>query len=290
MRISNSEVGLDHPPFIVAEISCSHMGNKAMAVRLIEVAAEAGADAVKLQLFSPADMAPDTGDYRFTLNAGPWKGRRLYDLYKEAATPLSWFPDLFAVAKEFGLTPFASVFSLDGVHYLEQLKCPAYKIASAEIGWTELLEVVRETGKPTLISTGMAEQYEIDEAAAVMTHDNWMFMHCVSAYPTEIEHAALWKMETYSSNDVGISDHSKGHMVPCMAVALGACVIEKHLMLEHTDTLDKAFALTPNEFDRMTRMVHKSWRAMQDFSGVEESSKGFKRRYYKEFDGWYRGA
>ena len=300
IKVDGRPIGPGHPPFVVAECSANHAGDYLWALELIRAAANAGADAVKFQLYTPDDMAEKDGP---PLTSGPWAGRTLYDLYAEAMTPRDWFPGLFTYARREGIIPFTSVFNPDDVPFLESLDCPAYKIASAEIGWLDLIRACAATGKPVIISTGMATDVEV-RATMPPILENRVFLHCVSGYPTPTAQANLGRMKTLSLlpyregsesgfaqwNDfaVGISDHSLGDIVPIAATALGACMIEKHLMLPDTHPLDEGHSLTPDQFRRMVQNVRATWAAMQKPEGdAEQDSRQFKRRLIN--GRWLRG-
>lgn len=257
MRIADRELGPGHPVFIVAEIGANHNGSLEDALALVEYAAEAGADAVKFQLFTPDDMTRDSDEPRFTLQSGPWAGRKLYELYAEAMTPQDWFRELFATALRLGIVPFASVFSLAGVEFLEQLDCPAYKIASPEIGWWELIRVAAKTRKPVIISTGAATAEEIATAVRCVPASRRVVLYCHSTYPAPLGGFGLKEM-IWCADYYGVSDHSRAvFTVPMAAAALGLHMIEKHLMLPAAveNTLDEDFSLTPREFGRMVQAV-----------------------------------
>src|SRR5215469_10476667 len=185
MRIGNREITSNLPPYIISEISGNHIGNFHLAIALINKAKQAGADAVKLQCYTPDDMTIDCNKKDFVLQDGPWKGRTLYELYAKAHTPREWFGELFAHAREIGIEIFASVFSPAGVDFLEQFNPPCYKIASFEITDVPLIKYAATTGKPLIISMGMAHE---DEVLTVL-NDNCALLHCVSGYPTPIEEA-----------------------------------------------------------------------------------------------------
>jgi sialic acid synthase SpsE len=167
MNIAGREIGPDHPPYIIAEISCNHMGDISIARELIVAAKQAGADAVKFQAYEADTITIDCDNPDFIIKDGPWKGRKLHELYSKAQTPFAWFPQLFAWAKEADITCFASVFDTTSVDMLEGLGCPAYKIASMEIVDIPLIEYAAKTGKPLIISTGMANYEEIQEVLEV---------------------------------------------------------------------------------------------------------------------------
>jgi len=268
---------------IVAEISCSHEGDYSKALQLIDAAADAKADYVKFQLFTPDDMTLDSDDPRFTLQSGPWKGRKLYDLYAEAMTPREWFPDLFAYAREKGIKPFTTVCNPNDIEFLESLDCPMYKVASAELPWLDLVRACAEPGKPVVLSTGMATDNEIGNAvwAARPTCNTVYPMHCVSGYPTPVEQMRLGRMDDLKVwGRVGLSDHSRGSLAATLAVALGAEMIEKHIMLPWPNkSLDRDFALEPAEFRSFVHDVRQAEKALAPSAcPAEEHSHGFKRR------------
>jgi sialic acid synthase SpsE len=271
---------------IVAELSCSHGGLFTNALMLIEHAKAAGADAVKFQLFTPDDMV-GVGREGPMLTAGPWAGKTLRQLYKETMTPRSWFPSLFAHARSLGLVPFSSVLSLEGVDYLETLGCCAYKIPSAEIGWLELIGKAGDTGKPVLVSTGMADVNEIREAVFA----DATLLYCVAAYPCPLQYANLSQLFPDDEHDWpywGVSDHSKSLIPPIVATAFGARLIEKHIRLPNVETPDSGFALTPGEVAAMVQAVRDTEAAMREpTEDVEQESRQWKRRV---IDGqWLRG-
>lgn len=282
MKIAGREIGSGQPPYIIAEISCNHRGDIREARALIAQAKQSGADAVKFQAYTPDTITLDCDNPDFVIKDGPWKGRKLYDLYSETQTPLDWFPALFECARANEITAFASVFDRSSIDALEKLDCPAYKIASMEITDIPLIEYAAKTGKPIIISTGMADKKEIAEAMiAVPDGEKLMLLHCISGYPTDIDEAGLGKLLHYPF-PVGISDHTLGWEVPVAATALGACIIEKHLNM-HPDngSEDADFSLTPIEFLIMTRNVRHIWRAMQPSEAKsEESSRQLRRSLY----------
>lgn len=286
MKIADREIGPGNPTLIVCELSGSHLGSLQNAHRLVDYAADSGADAIKLQTYQPEDFTtPDAPPF----TDGPWKGERPWDLYMKSQTPRIWHGELFDHAHNRGMIAFSTPFSPDAVEFLETLDCPAYKVASLELGYRPLLEAIFQTGKPVLVGTGTDwTDSEIDGGAR--TAD--VRMHCVSAYPTPIgranlarlEHLALWRT-------VGLSDHSKGFLVPVLAVALGACVIEKHIKLyEDHDGPDAGFAQTPAEFSVMVQQVRLAEDALRarDNTDLEAPMRALRRR---EIDGkWLRVA
>lgn len=240
---------------IVAELSANHLGSLKRALDIVSAAAKAGADAVKFQTFTPEQMvAPD-----LHIVAGPWAGRRAVELYRQAHTPREWHADLFTYARELGLEAFASVFHPDDVDFLETLGCPMYKVASFEIIDHALIAHAARTGKPLVISTGMASFAEIDEAVLLAKDAGCLdltLLKCTSAYPapaSEVNLAAgremghLWRNVRW-----GLSDHTDGIGVAVAAAALGATMIEKHLTLARADGgPDAAFSMEPHEFAQM---------------------------------------
>lgn len=243
-------------PWIIAEISANHLGSFDRALKLIDVAEKAGADAVKFQLYDPDKMAPEG----YFLQDGPWKGRGARDLYREAMTPAEWFEDLFHYARARGIEPFSSVFDLEGLELLERLGCERYKIASFELVDERLIRAVAKTGKQVILSTGMATFEEIANAVCWVrlsqgSQAQPMVLKCTSGYPAPIAEANLAAMADLREKlgcPIGLSDHTPGYAVAVAATALGAEVIEKHLTLARADGgPDAAFSMEPLEFDLM---------------------------------------
>lgn len=236
-------------PFIVAELSGNHRGQLSYALELVEAAANAGADAVKLQTFTPEQMTQPG----VMLETGPWAGRELLDLYRETHTPRDWHQAIFSRAKALGMVAFSSVFHPDDVAFLETLECPIYKIASFELTDLTLIRVAAKTGKPIILSTGMASTWDIEKAvAACQANLAPTLLKCTSAYPAPVETANLALMQhmaQYFGCEVGLSDHTMGIACAVAATALGASVIEKHLTLSRADGgPDSAFSAEPDEF------------------------------------------
>jgi pseudaminic acid synthase len=259
MKIGDREIGFLHPPYIIAEASCNHGGSFDRAMELIDAAAACRADAIKFQCYTADSMTLDSDRPEFIIQDGPWKGRRLYDLYRKAETPPGWFTAIKERAEAKGIHWFASVFDKAGVDLMVRLKAPALKIASFEITDLPLIRYAASTGLPLLISTGMAtEEDRIRAARAVI--GNFTFLECTSGYPTPFEDVglhALWGSR-------GISDHTLGYEVPIAATALGATVIEKHFKcLWHPETEDSAFSMDEIDFAQMVKSVHNTWTAMQ---------------------------
>jgi pseudaminic acid synthase len=291
ISIGGRRVGAGLPPFTVAELSANHGGSLSRALAAVEAAKAAGADAVKLQTYSADTITIDHDGPDFRIKGGIWNGRRLYDLYEEAHTPWEWHKTLFARARELGLIIFSTPFDSTAVEFLERLQVPAYKIASFEMIDLPLVRCIAATGKPTVISTGMASPAEIAEtveAFRLAGGRELLLLHCVSGYPTPVEQSNLRRIPKLIEDfdcPVGLSDHSLGTEVAVAAVALGACLIEKHFTLRRADGgVDSAFSLEPGEFSALVRGVRAAFSALgsgaASRSEVEESSKSFRRSIY----------
>jgi pseudaminic acid synthase len=286
MKIDGGIISDEEAPYVIAEIGASHQGNLDIAIALIAYAAKAGADAVKLQCYTPDTITLDCDNEDFIIKDGPWRGRKLYELYSHAHTPWEWFPELFAAAEGCGITIFSSVFDKTSVDFLEKLGCPAYKIASMEIVDIPLIQYVLTTDKPLIISTGMATGDEISDAADWCNQSGLALLHCVSGYPTEVRNTnlgALIDLKNSYSCQVGISDHSPGWEVPVAATALGATIIEKHIKLYGDNSSEDAgFAIDPGEFEKMCSAVKNIWMAINMSYGErgEESSRQLRRSLY----------
>jgi sialic acid synthase SpsE len=269
MQINGRDIGPGYQPYIVAEISGEHKGDGNRALDLIDAAQKAGADAAKLQLFDPIRLAEARGGSHKMLIDGLWGGRTLLSLYRETCTPREWFPGLFEFAKRRGITLFSSVFDLEGVDYLETLGCPAYKISSFEVTNLPLIRKAAATGKPVIISTGMAASHEIWSANDVILDANnpdYAFLHCISAYPCPIADANLRRMLRLPNADrgvIGLSDHTLGTTAAIVAVALGASIIEKHITLDRNNGgPDAAFSLEPTEFTQLVQGVRDAYASL----------------------------
>jgi pseudaminic acid synthase len=289
--IAGRTIGPGQPPYVIAELSGNHNGDIRRAFRLIEAAKTAGADAVKLQTYTPETMTIDHDGPGFKIKGGLWDGRQLYELYSEAQTPWKWHPDLFEHAKKVGITCFSTPFDPSAVDFLETLGAPAYKIASFEIVDTPLIRHAAKTGKPLVISTGMAKESEIQEAAHAACDSGkggLALLHCISAYPAPAEEANLARIPALASHydcPIGLSDHTLGTEVAVAAVALGAAIIEKHLTLARADGgPDAAFSLEPGEFQTLVksaRLVHAAiGRADVERAESEKPNMLFRRSLY----------
>ena len=269
IAIAGRSIGPTHPPFVIAEMSANHKGDLGRALSLMEAAKQAGADAVKLQTYTPDTMTLDDDSPDFRIQGGLWDGYRLYDLYKEAQTPWDWHRALFDKARELGLIVFSSPFDETAVDLLEDLGAPAYKIASFEAIDHALIQRAARTNKPLIISTGMATFEEIGDAVSVAREAgarDIVLLHCTSAYPAPAAEMHLRTLPDLSrSFDVvsGLSDHTLGMAVAVASVALGASVIEKHFTLSRDDGgPDAAFSLEPDELCQLVRDVRVAWEAL----------------------------
>jgi N-acetylneuraminate synthase len=256
--------------YIVAELSANHGQDFDQAVRIIRAAHAAGADAVKLQTYTPDTITLRSDRPEFRIGGGTlWDGRTLHDLYGEAYTPWDWQPKLKAVAEDLGLHLFSSAFDPTAVEFLEQMGVPAHKVASCELVDLSLIETMARTGKPLILSTGMATPDEIGEAlsaARAAGATQLALLKCTSAYPAppeEMNLRTIPDMQARFGVPVGLSDHTLGITVPVAAVALGACIIEKHLTLDRrAPGPDSAFSLEPHEFQALVEAVRTASAAL----------------------------
>jgi N-acetylneuraminate synthase len=267
--INQRLIGPGQPTYIIAELSANHNQDFEQAVKLIEAAHEAGADAIKLQTYTPDTITIDCDNEYFRINGTLWDGRKLYDLYGEAYTPWDWHPRLKQAANDLGMDLFSSPFDDTAVDFLEALNVPAFKIASFENVDIGLLRRVVRTGQPIILSTGMATLAEIDEAVQTIRAaggEQLALLKCTSAYPAspaEINLKTIPHLAAAFGTPVGLSDHTLGIAVPVAAVALGACIIEKHFTLSRAiPGPDSAFSLEPHEFKAMVEAVRTAEQAL----------------------------
>jgi N-acetylneuraminate synthase len=291
IEIDGKRIGPAYKPYIIAELSANHNGKIEQALQSIEVAAQCGVDAIKIQSYSPDTMTIDCDKDDFQIKDGLWKGYQLYDLYKWAQTPFEWHQQLFDKAKQLGITLFSTPFDESAVDLLESLGAPAYKIASFELTDLPLIKYVAKTGKPMIMSTGMANLAEIEEAITTARKngcDDLIVLHCISAYPAPAEQSNLATIQDISNRfEVisGLSDHTLGTVVSVASVALGACLIEKHFTLDRNDDgPDSSFSLEPSELKRLveeTAIAHQAIGvAGYERKPVEEENIKFRRSLY----------
>ncbi|HKV41455.1 MAG TPA: pseudaminic acid synthase [Blastocatellia bacterium] len=290
--IGGRKVGPLHPPYIIAEMSANHNQDFDEAVAILEAAKAAGADAVKLQTYTADTLTLSSDLEWFRVGAGSlWEGRTLHSLYQEAYTPWDWQPRLKTIANSLGLDLFSSPFDETAVDFLEGMDVPAYKVASFEIVDLALITRIASTGKPVIISTGMATVSEIEQAVGVcrgVGSGQIALLKCVSAYPAppdEMNLRTIPDMARRFSVPVGLSDHTLGIAVPVAGVALGACIIEKHFTLSRSRPgPDSAFSLEPDEFKAMVDSVRTVEKALGCVSykvtPSEESSTVFRRSLF----------
>lgn len=274
MKLINREIGLGQQPYIVAEISCNHRGSLDEARELIEIAKNNGADAAKIQVYTPDELVIDKN---YVIRGGAWDNTNLYELYTKTQTPHEWVPKLFDHARNINFPIFASVFSLKGLELLEKLGCPAYKIASFECSDLRLVERCVQTGKPVIVSvSGTAEPTIIFRLS--MMKPQPIVMHCTSQYPTPMIHASLNRIHLYRTmfNYVGYSDHNESLTVASHAVTAGAVVIERHLT-KNPETEDKGFSLNPAQFKLYVQGIRRAG-AMLAFTDHKQE-----RIDYKQF-------
>ena len=270
IMINKRVIGSGYPVYIIAELSANHNKDFDQAVKLIYAGKEAGADAIKLQTYTPDTLTIDCDNQYFRIGKGTaWEGKNLYQLYREAYTPWEWQPKLKTVANDLGMDFFSTPFDFTAVDFLEEMGVPAYKIASFELVDLPLIKRVAQTGKPIIMSTGMATLAEIDEAVNAIHESGGsqlVLLKCTSAYPAppeEINLRTIPHLAEAFGVPIGLSDHTLGIAVPVAAVAFGACIVEKHLTISREDHgIDSAFSLEPNEFKEMVDAIRTSEKAL----------------------------
>ena len=291
IQINGRRISLDDRPFIIAEISANHNGDLDRALSIISEAKKAGADAVKLQTYTADTITLDSDRDEFKLSGGLWHGRTLYDLYSEANLPWDWHKPLFDKAAELGLSIFSSPFDKTAVDFLENLNAPAYKIASFEAIDLPLIEYVASTGKPMIISTGMADFNEISEAIEAAKNGGCKeiaILHCVSGYPAPAQDYNLNTITDMIEKfglPTGLSDHTLDNTTAVASVALGASIIEKHFTLDRNGGgPDDSFSLEPADLKALCEGVNTSWLARGKVSYDKQSSENqnvkFRRSLY----------
>lgn len=281
VTIHGHKICSGHPVYIIAEMSANHGQSFDRAVAIIHAMKDAGANAVKLQTYTQDTITIDADRPEFVVDKGLWAGKTLYQLYGEAYTPWEWQPHLMKVANELGMDCFSTPFDTSAVDFLAKMHVPAYKIASFEIIDLPLIHTVAEQGKPVILSTGMASLQEIQDAIHTVRaagNDQIILLKCTSAYPTPPEEVNLRTIQDLSLRfgiPIGLSDHTRGITVPVAAVALGACIIEKHFCLSRNEPgPDTAFSLEPHEFAAMVDAVRTTEKALGNISYEQTASEG----------------
>jgi pseudaminic acid synthase len=292
MHIENCAIGPAQPTYVIAELSANHGQDFDRAARLIAAAKDAGADAIKLQTYTPDTITIQSDRQEFLIDLGTiWDGRSLHELYAEAFTPWEWQPKLKKIANEAGLALFSSPFDETAIDFLEQMNVPAYKVASFELVDIPLIKKMARTGKPLIMSTGMATEEEIREALAAAREagaEEVALLKCTSAYPSlpeEMNLRTIPELTRMFGVPSGLSDHTLGIAVPVAAVALGACIIEKHLTLSRSEAgPDSAFSLEPQEFKAMVDAVRYAESALGSIhfgpTPREQDSRTFRRSLF----------
>jgi N-acetylneuraminate synthase len=291
IQIDGRKIGPEHPPYIIAELSANHNGDINRAFQIMEEAKKAGADAIKLQTYTHETITMDSDSEEFQIHGGLWDGQTLYELYKGAHMPWEWHKPLFEKAKELGITIFSSPFDFTAVDLLEELDAPAYKIASFEVIDLPLIKRVAQTGKPLIISTGMANEDEIAEAIKTAKDNGCqelVILHCVSGYPAPAEQYNLRTIADISERFnvlSGLSDHTIDNATAVTSVALGACLIEKHVTMDRNGGgADDSFSLEPSELKALCQDTKTAWQALgkvnYERTEAEKGNVKFRRSLY----------
>lgn len=291
IQINGRDIGTDFPPYIIAELSANHNGRLDTALKIIEQAKLCGADAIKLQTYKADTITLDSRNEEFMIRGGLWDGQSLFELYEKAHMPWEWHKPLFEYARKLDITMFSSPFDSTAVDLLEDLNAPAYKIASFEAIDLPLIKYVASTGKPMIISTGMADQTEIAEAIEAAYDGGCkelVVLHCVSGYPAPAEDYNLLTLQDMAQRfdvPVGLSDHTLDNTTAIASVVLGACVIEKHFTLDRNGGgPDDSFSLEPAELKQLCTGSKTAWQALGKVDyGRKSSEQGnaqFRRSLY----------
>jgi len=292
IQLEKRKIGTSHPVYIIAELSANHNQDFNQAEKLIRAAKETGADAVKLQTYTPDTLTINCNNNYFRIGKGTqWEGKNLHSLYQEAYTPWEWQLDLKKIANDLGMDLFSTPFDFSSVDFLESIDIPVYKVASFEIVDIPLIQKIAQTGKPIIMSTGMASLAEIEEAVNAIRNegnDQIALLKCTSAYPALPEDMNLKTIPDMAKKfnvPVGISDHTLGITVSVAAVALGACIVEKHFTLSRTTPgPDSSFSLEPYEFRTMVNSIRETEKALgkvnYSVTEHEKASRVFRRSLF----------
>ena len=291
IKIGNRKVGPEEKPFIIAEMSGNHNQSLSRALEIVRAAAKAGADAIKLQTYTPETMTIDINEREFIVDLELWKGASLFDLYGEAYTPWEWHEEIFKLARELGIIPLSTPFDNTAVELLEELDSDCYKIASFENTDLPLIRRVASTGKPMIISTGMMNLNELDETVRTAREagcDDLILLKCTSTYPSTPENTNILTiphMREMLDCQIGLSDHSMGVGVSVASIALGATVIEKHFTLSRADGgVDSTFSMEPDELESLVVETERAWLSLGKVnygpSGGELDSRKYRRSLY----------
>lgn len=291
ITIEDRRIGQDYPPYVIAELSANHNGVLQKALDTISEAKKCGADAIKLQTYSADTMTIDCDSSDFIINGGLWGGYKLYDLYQEAQTPFEWHKAMFDHARDVGITCFSTPFDETAVDLLEDLNVPAYKVASFEVTDLPLIRYIAATKKPIIMSTGMANLREVEEAVAAAREagcNDLILLHCISSYPAPVDQSNLLtipNMRKHFGVQVGLSDHSITNTASIVATGLGATLIEKHFILDRNDKgPDSQFSIEPPELRSLCATTKDAWsslgRAGYDRKPAEEANIKFRRSLY----------
>ena len=291
IEIEGKKIGNRQKPYIVAELSANHNGCIESALETIKVAKKCGADAIKIQTYDADSMTIDCNKKDFYIKGGLWDGYKLYDLYKKAETPFEWHDEIFKFARKIGITIFSTPFDERGVDLLDKLDTPAFKIASFELCDLPLIKYVAKKNKPIIMSSGISSKEEI--ADAIETAKSYgckdiVLLHCVSSYPAPINEANLFQineLSNYFNVPVGLSDHTLGTTVSIASVALGACLIEKHFILDKAiESPDSEFSISPSELEHLCKESYLSWQSLGKATYKKQKSEEkniiFKRSIY----------
>lgn len=296
-KLGGRSIGQDYPPFVIAEMSGNHNQSLDRALEIVDAVAQSGAHALKLQTYTPDTITLNVREAGFQINDNnsPWNGQSLYDLYSKAYTPWEWHKPLFDRARQHGLVCFSSPFDESAVDFLEDLNVPAYKIASFENNHLPLIRKAASTGKPLIISTGMASISELDQAVSAARSvgcERLILLKCTSTYPASSVNTnirTIPHLRKMFDCEVGLSDHTMGVGASVAAIALGAVVIEKHFTLSRDDGgVDSSFSLEPHEFSSLVQETQRAWQSLGNVTygptDIEHSSIIFRRSIYVSAD------